>query len=297
MFPTDVQWHSVVIPLLLAATLLLTWWNGRKASLLLAILNRWLRWITFSLAAAFLSFSAEWFAKPFWTLVLVFFLGWFLVETIYHWIAIKALSQSSVPLFPAFNINPQGEEWPGQKRFFALRQWLKDHEFKSICSLKASLVSDVTLRMHVFQSLDDKHRIQILLIPQRNGAVNMCFTIVSQTVEKSRFVTDNMFLPFGGFYPENWYLQRKPLARNLMGLYRRHLRRLENTKEVFVTWEDDPLDDVNFQQKTLERVNTDLGFLFPIAQRDEFGKITWEGRYRVWKEIWMLNYLGMSYSY
>lgn len=297
LFPTDVQWHNVVIPLLLAATLLLTWWNGRKASLLLAILNRWLRWITFSLAAAFLSFSAEWFAKPFWTLVLVFFLGWFLVETIYHWIAIKALSQSSVPLFPAFKVNPQGEEWPGQKRFFALRQWLKDHEFKSICSLKAALVSDVTLRMHVFQSLDDKHRIQILLIPQRNSAVNMCFTIVSQTVEKSRFVTDNMFLPFGGFYPENWYLQRKPLARNLMGLYRRHLRRLENTKEVFVTWEDDPLDDVNFQQKTLERVNTDLGFLFPIAQREEYGKITWEGRYRVWKEIWMLNYLGMSYSY
>ena len=218
-----------MIPLLLAATLILTWWNGRKASLVIAILNRWLRWITFSLAAAFLSISADWFAKPFWILVLAFFLVWFLFETIYHWIAIKALSQSSVPLFPEFKINPQGEEWPAQKKFFILRRWLKENNFQSICSLKAELVSEITLRMHVYQSEDAKHRIQILFIPQRYGIVNMCFTIVSQTVEKSRFVTDNMFLPFGGFYPENWLLDRKPLARNLLGLYNRHLQRLTPT--------------------------------------------------------------------
>lgn len=297
IFLKDTGWQDLVIPILLVATLILTWWNGRKASLVIAIMNRWLRWITFSLAAAFLSFSVDWFAKPFWILVLAFFLVWFLFETIFHWIAIKALSQSSVPLFPEFKINPQGEEWPAQKKFFILRKWLKENNFQSICSLKAELISEITLRMHVYQSEDAKHRIQILFIPQRYGIVNVCFTIVSQTVEKSRFVTDNMFLPFGGFYPENWLLDRKPLARNLLGLYNRHLQRLENTKDVFVTWEHDPLEDVNFQQKTLERVNTDLGFLFPIAQREEYGKITWEGRYRVWKEIWMLNYLGKSYSY
>ena len=32
----------------------------------------------------------------------------------------------------------------------------------------------------------------------------------------------------------------------------------------------------------------------PHQEREDLGKITQEGRYRVWKEIWMLNYLGRS---
>ena len=40
-----------------------------------------------------------------------------------------------------------------------------------------------------------------------------------------------------------------------------------------------------------------MGFLFPMNLRDEYGKITWEGRYRVWKEIWLLNYFGKAFSY
>ena len=35
----------------------------------------------------------------------------------------------------------------------------------------------------------------------------------------------------------------------------------------------------------------------PQGAREENGKITYEGRYRVWKEIWMLNYLGRSARY
>ena len=41
----------------------------------------------------------------------------------------------------------------------------------------------------------------------------------------------------------------------------------------------------------------ELGFLHPHPEREDFGKITHEGRYRVWKEIWMLNYLGRSARY
>ena len=66
---------------------------------------------------------------------------------------------------------------------------------------------------------------------------------------------------------------------------------------MFVPWDNDPIDDVNDQQATLERVNTQMGFLNPISEREEYGKITWEGRYRVWKEIWTLNYLGKPNSY
>jgi len=282
---------------MLAGTLILTWVNGRRASLLVSICNRWLRWFTFSTAAAYLAFSSEVIAKPFWVLFAVSFLAWFLIETIYHWLAIKALSNSPIPLFPKFAENQQGEEWPAQKRFLKLRKWLKENSCKSVVALKAELMPGIVLRMHVFQSENSKTRIQILFIPQRNGAVSMCFTILSQTVEGSRYMTDNTFLPFGGFYPENWFIDRLPLVRSFNRLFKAHKNRIQNTKEVFVAWDDEPLEDVNEQQSILERVNTDMGFLFPISLREEYGKITWEGRYRVWKEIWMLNYFGKSYAY
>jgi hypothetical protein len=298
IIPEDARWYDLLLPFMLAGTLILSWINGRNASLIISILNRWLRWVTFSTAAAYFSFTSELIEKPFWVLFAAFFLCWFLVETIYHWVVIKAVSNSSVPLFPNFFENPQGEEWPAQKRFLAIRKWLKKESFKSICSLRAELMPGTTLRMHVYQSLNDKTRIQILFIPQRNGTVSLCFTILSKTVEGSRYITDNLFLPFGGFYPENWYLERRPLVRSFLRLYRNHTKRLENTKEVFVPWEEDAIDDVNDQQSSLvERVNTEMGFLNPISLREEHGKISWEGRYRVWKEIWTLNYFGKPGSY
>ncbi|MCB1119905.1 MAG: hypothetical protein KJT03_00020 [Verrucomicrobiae bacterium] len=297
IFPEDPRWYDVALPFMLAGTLILSWVNGRRASVFVSICNRWLRWVTFSTAVAYLAHASGLIAKPFWVLFVASFLVWFLFDTVYHWLAIQALSKSTIPLFPHFVENPQGEEWPAQKRFLALRKWLKKNGYKSISALRAELMPGANLRMHVFQSEDDKTRIQILFVPQRSGMVSICYTILSQTVEGSRYITDNMFLPFGGFYPEDWYLDRRPLARNFQRLYQAHLKRIENTKEVFVPWEADALDDVNRQQAILERVNTEMGFLFPINLREEYGKITWEGRYRVWKEIWLLNYFGKAFSY
>ena len=59
----------------------------------------------------------------------------------------------------------------------------------------------------------------------------------------------------------------------------------------------DPMADLNDAQRELDRVNTELGFLNPQAAREDHGKISNEGRYRVWKEIWTLNYLGRSARY
>ena len=41
-------------------------------------------------------------------------------------------------------------------------------------------------------------------------------------------------------------------------------------------------------------MNTDMGFLLPPYLREEHGKFTSNGRYRVWKEIWLLNYFGLT---
>jgi hypothetical protein len=64
-----------------------------------------------------------------------------------------------------------------------------------------------------------------------------------------------------------------------------------------VPFETDPLADQNAVQSELDQLNTELGFLHPRSEREDLGKFTAEGRYRVWKEIWMLNYLGRSARY
>ncbi len=110
-------------------------------------------------------------------------------------------------------------------------------------------------------------------------------------------LTDNLFLPFGGFYPENWRVVRSPWRRTLSSLLRYHRKRLEKCREPIVPFSTDPIDDLNHQQSVLERVNTELGFLIPPHLQDECGKITREGRYRVWKEVWLLNYFGATNRY
>jgi hypothetical protein len=77
----------------------------------------------------------------------------------------------------------------------------------------------------------------------------------------------------------------------------RHKARLARVTDPLVPWQTDPLADLNAQQHELEQVNTELGFLFPRALYEEHGKITYEGRFRVWKEILMLNYFGRSARY
>jgi hypothetical protein len=80
-------------------------------------------------------------------------------------------------------------------------------------------------------------------------------------------------------------------------LLARHRGRVAASGATVVPLTVEPLADFNAAQSELDRVNTKLGFLYPLGQREERGKITQEGRYRVWKEIWTLKYLGRSARY
>ena len=80
-------------------------------------------------------------------------------------------------------------------------------------------------------------------------------------------------------------------------LVARHRNRIARANELLVPWTVEPLGDLNTQQRELEQVNTELGFLFPYGDREDHGQITYEGRFRVWKELWLLNYFGVSARY
>jgi hypothetical protein len=277
--------------------LLLSYLNRAVASPVLAIVNRWLRWISFSLAAAWLTWFFGWSGRPFWVLAITTFLLWLIMETLYNWLAISALSQSSIPLFPRFTLNTSGEEWPAIRRIIEVRDWLRRNRYVQMQALVADIGNGIQLRTSVYQDPTAKMRVQVLFIPTNPVSVTACFSVSSETEAGMRYTTDNLFLPFGGFYPESWSVERRPWARNLGKLIALHQKRMQEDGQTPAVWSMDPLTDINDQQRDLDRLNTELGFLFPQAMREEHGKMTFEGRYRVWKEVWLLNYLGLAHRY
>ncbi len=288
---------GVAIPAMALLAIVLILVNARVGSPNGAILVRWLRWIV---AAYFLAVALEYTGlihRPFWVLMSIGFLGWFVLETGYNWFAIDALSKSSLPLFPRYRENKDGDEWPNQKRYIALRDWLRRRKFKRRAGLVAVVEDHVLLRSSVFENDAKTIRLQIVFLPHRNANVTDCCSVTSVDPEGHRLITDNFFLPFGGFYPENWHLERRPWMRSVEALVRRHMERMDAFVTSFEPFTSEPVEDLNHQQAVLERVNSEMGFLTPYEQREEHGKITREGRYRVWKELWLLSYLGIARNY
>jgi hypothetical protein len=271
--------------------------HQRFGSPVVAIIDRWLRWIVFPIVGAKLCLDFELIDRPLWVLALAGFIIWFLVETLYNWLAIAALSVSPFPLFPRYSINSSGEEWPVQPRFLKIREWLRAQGFKQVQALKAEVGGDIYLRVSIYQDEGALLRVQVTFLPQNNGAIDVCYSLMSSTLDGSRYVTDNLYIPFGGFYPEEWFVDRRPCCRSLPRLLSLHRRRIASMGRALVPFAVEPMADLNDAQRELDRVNTELGFLNPQGAREDHGKISNEGRYRVWKEIWMLNYLGRAARY
>ena len=289
--PFPVVQHGLAVVL---TVLLLVYLDRLSASPVIAVFSRWVRWLTASFGVTYLLHLLELSSRPYWVLATCAFLLWFLLETFYNWVAIAAYSKSSLPLFPSFEKNETGDEWPAQRSFIGLREWLRREEFTRIAAIRAEVLESMVLRQSIYQSKDGMVRVQVMFLPHRSGKVAACYNISSQTRDEQRLITDNQFLPYGGFFPESWSVERKPWTRSIEVLLKRHEKRMRESDMEFVRWEDDPLIDLNDQQRILERINTDLGFLFPRHMQEEFGKITTQGRYRVWKEIWLLSYFGLS---
>src|SRR5437868_647533 len=200
--------------------------NLRRGSPILMIAHRWLRWIVFAFLAAQVCTHLDVIDRPFWVLAIAFFLVWFLIETLYNWLAITAHSLSPLPLFPRYSVNTTGEEWPVQPRLLKIREWLRTQGFRQVQALKAEIAPGVFLRVSVYHDAQATVRLQVTFIPQANGAISVCYGVNSVTADGGRYLTDNLYIPFGGFYPENWYVERAPWRRSLPRLLARHRARL-----------------------------------------------------------------------
>jgi len=230
-------------------------------------------------------------------LVAVALLSWFLIETAYNWIAISTLSRSELPLFPKFEENENGEEWPTDKSFIALKDWLFDAGYTRKQSLISHLGEMVLMRVSVYESKDQTIRLHVLFLPNARGNTAVCYTCYSATRVGDCIVTDNVFLPFGGFYPENWCVERRPWTRSVSSLLERHRARIDANAEVLMPFVTSPLEQINEDQRQVEQLNRDLGFLHKRVEEADMGRLTMAGKARIWQEVWTLSYLGWPLSY
>jgi hypothetical protein len=251
-----------------------------------------LRWFLLSAIFAYLIKTFEVSLRPDWVHFSTGIALWFIVETGYNWIAIKALSFSNLPLFPDFYENKDGDEWPAEKRFIEIKEWLRDKNYTRLKALKSELFADTHLRASIYESIDQLTRIQILFLPKRKGGATACYTISTRTKGGGRVITDNHILPYGGYYPEGWEMYRKPLVGSIKRLLLLHHKRILKLKIEPVVVQDDALEELNDHQRILERLNTEIGFFVPRPHREEEGRISHEGRYRLWKEMWLMAYFG-----
>ena len=258
------------------------------------LVSRWLRWVLFAGLFSYFLKRLEISFRPDWVHFVTGIALWFIMETGYYWIAIKALSRSEIPLFPSFKANEDGDEWPADPLLIKLREWLREQKFKRLSALKAELFEDTFLRASIYESADKLTRLQILFIPKRKGGATACYTLSTNGTDNNRIITDNLYLPFGGYYPEKWNILRKPLIGSLQRLLKLHQLRTIKSSIVAIPFEDEPLEELNDQQRILERLNLEAGFLNPRHFQEEVGKISYDGRYRLWKEMWLLAYFGKS---
>ena len=285
------------ILLLATISVSLFWWSSSVGSPIIAIFSRWARWMFVSLLIAGLlhEFADTGYGFP--VLAVVAILLWFVLETVYNWIAISILSRSELPLFPKFEENSKGEEWPSNRASIALKDWLRDNGFRKKQALVSNLEEMVLMRVSIYENADATVRLHVLFLPNPRGGSIVCLTCNSVTHSGSTIVTDNVFLPFGGFYPENWDVERSPWSRSPARVHKRHLERIDAKAESLMPFVLTPLEQINEDQRQVEQLNRDLGFLNSVAEEEELGRLTTAGKARIWQEIWTLAYLGMPMKY
>ncbi len=291
--PFVVEWTLLITA---AVSILLPILGSRFSLPFLVLAGRWLRWLSVSLLFAFCLRYFEISLRPDWVHLITGLAVWFLLETGYNWLAISAVSRSEIPLFPTFRINNEGDEWPADERLIGIKEWLRLEKFSRLSALKSEMYEGVFLRASIYESEDKATRIQILFVPKIGDHSKAYFNISTTGFDDQRLVSDNLNMPFGGYYPESWIVNRKPLIGSLPELLTFHRKCLLKTSIKIVPFEDDPLNELNDQQRILERLNFKTGFLVPLNAQEVEGRITYDGRYRLWKEMWLLAYLGKSIS-
>lgn len=292
MAVTPEQLPLILLGLLAVAAIGSTWWAMQTGSPVWAIPARWLRWILLALLAALVLRWLGWSGYSLPVLFTVAFIAWFLLEGAFHWLAISAVSRSQWPLFPVYREQTKKTDWPADPRFIRLRDWLRRNGWVREQTLVSELQENVSIHLFAFLHPAEKFRLNVILLPSGRNRLTACFSVSAFLSSGQVLITDNLFLPFGGFYPEKWLLERHPWQRRPSSLLARHRARLDALGEAAQPPSLSPLEQMTRDAREVEQLNRELGFLHSVHDEEEYGRLTGPGKARLWQEWWTLSYLG-----
>ena len=281
--------------LLLAVYCLLHILNQLFSIRILELINHWVRWLSFACGFSWVLTFFEWSMRPDWVHFISGLAVWFILETLYYKISIHMVNISEMNLFPKYTNDTDENLWPINKEVLKVKDWLSKEGFKNEETLKAEVVAHLTIRQAVFLDEARTIRLNVLFIPNPRNEIKLYYSLFSLSASGDCLMTDNQNMPFGGYYPDHWTVNRFPVCHSLETLLKKHQAAMKSKGVEWSKIDGDMRTKTNRLQWELERKNREMGFLNE-PNREDKQQISSEGCFRIWTEMWMLAYLGKTLS-
>ena len=255
------------------------------------LIFQWVRWICFSICFSFILVNFGISSRPF---EVHFFIGlcvWYVIETAFYRLSIHIFDSSNIKIFPRYELDNCDKLWPINPHTIVVKEWIAQNKFKLINNIKSNLIKGICIRQAVYLNNEKTVKLIVYFLPSRNGKIKLNYSFTSKFKSGDLFITDNQNIPFGGFYPDHWKCERKPLITNINSLFLEHTKNVINEGDSEKYEKEETLFEINEIQKNLEDLNIKKGF---IHYSNNLIKLTPFGIYRLWKEMWLLAYLGKT---
>jgi len=262
---------------------------------IIRLFSHWARWLTFACAFSLMLTFFEWSNRADWVHFISGLAAWFILETLYYKISIHMLNISEMDLFPKYKNDTNENLWPINKEVLKIKDLLSQEGFKEEETLKAEIIAHLVIRQAVFLDEARKVRLNVLFIPNAKNEIKLFYSLFSHKTSGEYLLTDNQNMPFGGYYPDHWTVNRYPISHSLKKLLKKHREAMSESEEEWSEVEGDIRTKTNRLQWELEKKNREMGFLNE-PNREDKQQISSEGCFRIWIEMWLLAYFGKTLS-
>ena len=262
---------------------------------IIRLFSHWARWLTFACAFSLMLTFFEWSNRADWVHFISGLAAWFILETLYYKISIHMLNISEMDLFPKYKNDTNENLWPINKEVLKIKDLLSQEGFKEEEMLKAEIIAHLVIRQAVFLDEARKVRLNVLFIPNAKNEIKLFYSLFSQKTSGEYLLTDNQNMPFGGYYPNHWTVNRYPISHSLKKLLKKHREAMSESEGEWTEVEGDIRTKTNRLQWELEKKNREMGFLNE-PNREDKQQISSEGCFRIWIEMWLLAYFGKTLS-
>jgi len=262
---------------------------------IIRLFSHWARWLTFACAFSLMLTYFEWSNRADWVHFISGLAAWFILETLYYKISIHMLNISEMDLFPKYKNDTNENLWPINKEVLKIKDLLSEEGFKEEETLKAEIIAHLVIRQAVFLDETRKIRLNVLFIPNAKNEIKLFYSLFSHKTSGEYLLTDNQNMPFGGYYPDHWTVNRYPISHSLKKLLKKHREAMSESEGEWTEVEGDIRTKTNRLQWELEKKNREMGFLNE-PNREDKQQISSEGCFRIWIEMWLLAYFGKTLS-